>query len=84
MTIHQLLQHLAHYPPDTRVVVAGYEGGYNDITIFKTFQLQTDARTEWYMGQHDDIETGGEPALLLAGENRLSDEYLAKIKGGRL
>jgi hypothetical protein len=81
MTIKELLQHLAQYPPDTRVVVSGYEGGYNDITTYKTIQIQLDARTEWYMGQHDDAETG-ELALLLDGENQLSEEFLSKKKGG--
>ena len=35
MTIQQLTALLSQYPPDTRVVVAGYEGGFNDITIHK-------------------------------------------------
>jgi hypothetical protein len=84
MTIQELLQHLAQFPPDTRVVVGGYEGGYNDITIYKTIQIQLDARTEWYMGQHDDAEAGevSELALLLDGENQLSEEFLSKTKGG--
>lgn len=81
MTIRDLLSHLAQYPPRHRVVVGGYEGGYNDITILKTIQLQPDAHTEWYLGQHDEAEQG-EPALLLAGENRLSEDFLQKEKGG--
>ena len=67
----------SEYPPDTRVVASGYEGGYNDITLLKTIQLQLDA----YMGQHDDAEAG-EPALLLFGENQLSEEFLSKKKEG--
>lgn len=81
MTIQELLQHLAHYPPDTRVVVSGYEGGYNDITIHKIVHLRPNAHTEWWMGQHADADQG-EAALLLVGENQLSEEYLQKGEGG--
>ena len=81
MTVAQLIEYLRTQAPDTRVVVAGYEGGYNDLTLLKTLRLQPDARTEWWYGQHDDTETG-EPALLLAGENRLSEAFLQKEKGG--
>jgi hypothetical protein len=81
MTVQDLLQHLASCPPGARVVVSGYEGGYNDRSILKTVRLQPDAHTEWWMGQHDDAEQG-EAALLLVGENRLSEEYLGKRKGG--
>ncbi len=81
MTIQELLQQLHQYPPDTRVVVSGYEGGYNDLMLLKTIVIQADAFTEWYMGQHADTAEG-EPALLLAGENRLSEEFLQKNKGG--
>lgn len=74
MTIQQLLQLLAQYPPHTRVVVSGYEGGYNDITALKTIHMTPDVHRKWYMGQHDDAEKEGEQALLLFGENQLSEK----------
>lgn len=79
MTIQQLTTLLSQYPPDTRVVVAGYEGGFNDITIHKIIQLKLDANKEWWNGQHEEVQSSGEPALLLAGENRISKEYLEKL-----
>lgn len=78
MTIQQLTTLLSQYPPDTRVVVAGYEGGFNDITIHKLIELKLDANQEWWYGQHADVQSSGEEALLLAGENRMSEEYLRK------
>ncbi|MFZ2901014.1 MAG: hypothetical protein WA004_20450 [Saprospiraceae bacterium] len=78
MTIKELTALLSQYPPDTRVVVAGYEGGFNDITIQKIIQLELDANKEWWNGQHEEVQSSGEPALLLAGENRISAEYLGK------
>lgn len=44
MTIRDLLSHLAQYPPDTRVVVGGYEGGYNDITILENHPVYNPMR----------------------------------------
>jgi hypothetical protein len=78
MTIKELTDLLSQYPPDTRVVVAGYEGGFNDITIHKIIHLKLDANKEWWYGQHEEVRSSGEPALLLAGENRISEEYLGK------
>jgi len=78
MTIQQLTTLLSQYPPDTRVVVSGYEGGFNDITIHKVIQLELDANKEWWNGQHEEVQSSGEKALLLAGENRISEEYLEK------
>ena len=78
MTIKELTALLSQYPPDTRVVVAGYEGGFNDITIHKIIHLELDANKEWWNGQHEEVRSSGKPALLLAGENRISEEYLGK------
>ncbi len=78
MTIQQLTALLSQYPPDTRVVVAGYEGGFNDITIHKIIHLELDANKEWWNGQHEEVRSSGEPALLLAGENRISERYQEK------
>ena len=78
MTIQQLTTLLSQYPPNTRVVVAGYEGGFNDISIQKIIQLNLDANKEWYYGQHEEDESSEIKALLLAGENRISEEYLGK------
>lgn len=78
MTIQQLTSLLSQYPPDTRVVVAGYEGGFNDIAIHKIIGLKLNANKEWYYGQHEEDESSEIKALLLAGENRISEEYLGR------
>ncbi len=78
MTIQQLTSLLSQYPPDTRVVVAGYEGGFNDITLHKIIHLDLDANKEWWNGQHEEVQSSGREALLLAGENRISEKYLEK------
>lgn len=35
MTVGVLITTLQQYPPDARVVVLGYESGYDDITLIK-------------------------------------------------
>ncbi len=35
MTVAELINALQTYPPDARVVVLGYESGYDDITLIK-------------------------------------------------
>lgn len=75
MTTQELILLLGQYPPDTRIVVTGYEGGYNDITTTKTVLLQINAHTDWWMGQHGATENkSAEPALCLAGENQLAKD----------
>ena len=74
MTIKELIQHLQKHPSDTRVVVSGYEDGYNDIIEVKEVILQLNTYTEWYYGQHADAKNGGEKAVFLFGNNRIAEE----------
>jgi hypothetical protein len=83
MTVTQLIEILRQYPPDLRVIVSGYEDGYNDISIFEEKEIAVDIHTEWYYGQHTDskdefsIEKIENPkfekALLIEGKNSLSN-----------
>jgi hypothetical protein len=75
MTARELIKALGKFPPETRVVVAGYEAGYNDISKIDEIRLQPDANAEWWYGQHDKAEDdAGEPAVYLTGENQLAEE----------
>lgn len=69
MNVKELIEILEKYPPDMRVVVEGYEDGYDDITIIKELSIKLNANKEFYYGAHAEIEEGGVSALLLAGEN---------------
>ncbi len=40
------------------VVVAGYEGGYDEITAAIDIKLKLDVHTEWYYGKHEEDENG--------------------------
>ena len=77
MTIQELIGLLANYPPGMRVVVRGYEDGYNDIDTIKEVSIILNANEEWYYGTHaDSRDDSSVQALLLAGENRNGEEEL--------
>jgi hypothetical protein len=67
-----------------RVIISGYEDGYNDISIFEEKEIAIDVLTEWYYGQHisaDDeyrLEKVEKPviekALLLDGKNLIANK----------
>ena len=57
MNVDQLIKRLQMYPPDLRVVVRGYEGGYNDVDIFEKLKIVLDYHSAWYYGKHEDVES---------------------------
>jgi len=93
-TVEILLAKLSAYPPQTRVVVNGYEGGYDDITTIQLRPIALHVNSQDYMGTHDDPDDAGqvtEQAVVLSGRNRLgenigdevSSENSAKKKGDK-
>ena len=56
MNVDQLIKRLQMYPPDLRVVVRGYEGGYNDVDTFENLKIVLDYHSAWYYGKHEDVE----------------------------
>lgn len=52
MTIAELINTLSQFDPTTPVVVRGYEGGYNDISIVKPLSIQLNVNDKWYYGAH--------------------------------
>ena len=56
MTAKQLIETLQQIDPETRIFVAGYEGGYNDATISNIQDIALDVHAEWYYGDHEDAD----------------------------
>ena len=54
MTVSELITFLQTYPPDARVVVLGYESGYDDITKVKDIAIVPEEKQVWYKGRYDD------------------------------
>ena len=55
MNVGQLIEQLKNYPQDLRVVVNGYEGGYNDVDHFEKIKIVLDYNEVWYYGKHEDV-----------------------------
>ena len=53
MNVGQLIEKLKQYPQDLRVVVSGYEGGYNDVDNFENLKIVLDYHDAWYYGKHE-------------------------------
>ncbi len=52
MTITELIETLFQLDPATPVVVRGYEGGYNDVSIVNPLTLQLNVNDRHYYGAH--------------------------------
>ena len=67
MTVSELIQLLAQHPSDLRVMVQGYEEGYDDLEAGRVVagEARLNVNSAWYYGRHDraltgDDQTGGE------------------------
>ena len=82
MTIQELCDRLSQFPPDTPVVVKGYEGGFNDVNKIEPLEMQLNVNTIWFYGahgkndhQHEPIEgVPMTPVVYLHGVNHIADE----------
>jgi hypothetical protein len=73
MTIEDLVHQLTQYPAETRVVVQGYEDGFDDISSVRPISVQPDPNNAWYYGKLVLVPDGGEKAILLFGRSRSED-----------
>ncbi|MCY3852957.1 MAG: hypothetical protein OXG03_05230 [Gammaproteobacteria bacterium] len=57
MTVEELIKLLKGHPPDLRVVVQGYENGFDDVSLerVKTVRIQLDCGTESWEGRHQKL-----------------------------
>lgn len=55
MTVEKLIKELQQFPKETKVVIVGYEGGYNEVTSVKFIKLKlwVNSDREWWYGSHD-------------------------------
>ena len=68
MTTSELIEELKEYPPNMRVIISGYEGGFNDIKSLCEQEIALDVNPEWFYGDHADGRGGrkiDETALLV-------------------
>ncbi|MFZ4677863.1 MAG: hypothetical protein ACOYM4_19595 [Nodosilinea sp.] len=82
MTAKELIEALSQFPPDTPVVVRGYESGYNDMLAVQPLTIQLNISQTWYYGAHGSNDNQPNPlpeipmtpVIYLHSHNHLADE----------
>ena len=69
MTVNELIAELRKQPPETRVLVSGYEEGFDDISRVTSLSIAPKPNAKEWEGRRQDKESG-EPAILLFGRGR--------------
>ncbi len=54
MTTSELISELQKLQPDVKVVIRGYEDGYNDILALRPLRIKQRTDSHWYVGEYDD------------------------------
>lgn len=66
MNVGQLINELQKYDPETMVVKAGYEGGFDEIIGVSFIRLILDANPVWCYGSHEETQDpDGHPAIYI-------------------
>jgi hypothetical protein len=52
-TAKELIKALSTFPPDTRIVVRGYEGGVNDVVECCSRKIVLDVNNSFWYGSHE-------------------------------
>ncbi len=77
MTASELINELQKLSPDTKIVIRGYEDGYNDILQLKPEKIKRKTDSKWYEGEYEDsTEEDAIDAVDLFGENKNSKDDL--------
>ena len=71
MTAQELIQHLQTLPPTTKILVRGYEDGYNDILKLNEVKIKPNPNAYWYDGEYENnTDADAITAIDLYGENQ--------------
>jgi hypothetical protein len=57
MKVSELIEKLQNYPPNTRVIIAGYESGYDDVNKLSKMKIVLNYpphENVYYLGKHQD------------------------------
>ena len=72
MTVKELIAALEEFLPETKVVVRGYENGFNDVVSLRKKTLMIHEAAKWYDGRY--IETNRTESIIaveLFGDNQI-------------
>ena len=70
MTVKELMDELAKLPANCRVVVQGYEDGFEDVSVLEPISVEKNPDDAWYYGRFVSASDVGEGAVLLFGQPR--------------
>lgn len=56
MKVSELINFLSKFDPSTRVMVRGYEGGYDDLEDVKEKDVVLNVHDEWWYGKHEVLD----------------------------
>ncbi|MEO6455593.1 MAG: hypothetical protein ABIN97_16045 [Ginsengibacter sp.] len=75
MTASELISELQKLPPDVKVVIRGYEDGYNNILELKPVRIKQTPDSHWYVGEYDDsTDEDAVEAVDLFGKNTIAKD----------
>jgi hypothetical protein len=60
MKVKELIETLSQLDSELMVVVAGYEGGVDEMDKYELCDVELNVNTEWYYGKHEILEKGEE------------------------
>ena len=61
MKVKKLIELLSQMDSELMVVVAGYEGGVDEMDKYELCDVELNVNTEWYYGKHEILEKGEKP-----------------------
>jgi len=71
MTAQELIEKLQTLPPNTKIVVRGYEDGFNDILQLKEVKIKLNPNAYTWDGEYEDSTNADAiTAIDLYGENQ--------------
>ena len=53
MKVKELIEKLSQLDPELMVVVAGYEGGVDEMDKFELCNIELNVNDDWYYGKHE-------------------------------
>jgi hypothetical protein len=75
MNAGELIELLKHMSPETKIVIRGYEDGFNDILELKNINIIPTPDAEWYYGEYAiSDKPNAIEAVELYGENRKAND----------
>ena len=65
MNVEQLIEELKKHDPEKMVVIAGYEGGYDEATAVTGIRLRLEASFDPFCGKYEEARAGETRAVFI-------------------